>query len=283
MSKYIDLTGTRFGDLLVLGRAKNRGVNGEIIFSCQCVCGNITEVFSANLRRGFTSSCGCFRNSTTSERMSNQSWGRKYKFNERFFEKVNSESVAYWLGFLGADGNVYKNSIQVSLSSKDVEHLYKFMGSIGTDSPPVYRPDNDTYQLRVHSKAMVLDLLSLGIFPRKSLSYVPIKFELLGDFSSDYWRGMVDGDGWIIKNSQSQMVIGICGTLETCIEFRNFLNSMGINTRAVPNIKADGVNNFSFSVGGNVIVPKICKLLYGSCNIYLERKYKKAMEFISND
>lgn len=283
MSRYIDLTGNRFGDLLVLGRSDMSGVNGEVIFSCQCNCGNITEVFSTNLRRGFTNSCGCVRNKITSERMSKQSWGRKYKFNERFFEKVNSESVAYWLGFLGADGNVYKNSLQVSLGSKDVEHLYKFMESIGTDSPPVYRTESDTYQLKVNSKAMVADLLHLGITPRKSLCYVPPSTELLGDFSIDYWRGMIDGDGWIIKSSKNQMVVGICGTWETCVEFRNFLNSKGIDTKASPNINVDGVNNFSVSVGGNKIVPKICKLLYGNCSIYLERKFKKAMEFISND
>lgn len=64
--RLIDLTGKRFGRLLVLARADE----GEQMprWQCRCDCGTITEVIGANLRRGLTLSCGCFRDECTSER-----------------------------------------------------------------------------------------------------------------------------------------------------------------------------------------------------------------------
>ena len=60
MGKRIDLTGQKFGRLTVLdfyGTDKRR----ESIWRCQCECGNITNVLSSNLRKGYTKSCGCLQ------------------------------------------------------------------------------------------------------------------------------------------------------------------------------------------------------------------------------
>lgn len=59
MSSRIDLTGRRFGRLVVQGYAGNRG--GMTIWTCLCDCGNTTVVYGNNLRRGYTVSCGCYR------------------------------------------------------------------------------------------------------------------------------------------------------------------------------------------------------------------------------
>ncbi|WP_412989927.1 AP2 domain-containing protein [Pediococcus siamensis] len=60
MSKLIDLTGQRFGRLVVMrrtGTAKNRNAK----WLCQCDCGNQTVVDGYRLRNGMTRSCGCLR------------------------------------------------------------------------------------------------------------------------------------------------------------------------------------------------------------------------------
>lgn len=59
MGKFIDLTGQRFGRLLVMnlyGKTKK----GESTWLCKCDCGSERVVVSSSLRRGFTKSCGCF-------------------------------------------------------------------------------------------------------------------------------------------------------------------------------------------------------------------------------
>ena len=55
--KLINLTNHRFGKLLVLERAANKGK--KVVWKCLCDCGNITEVRTTDLRTGNTKSCGC--------------------------------------------------------------------------------------------------------------------------------------------------------------------------------------------------------------------------------
>lgn len=56
---FIDLTGKRFGRLVVVSRSENKGQMSR--WNCVCDCGNTTTVYSSNLRRGYTQSCGCYR------------------------------------------------------------------------------------------------------------------------------------------------------------------------------------------------------------------------------
>lgn len=57
MAKIIDLTGQRFGKLVVIKRAPNK--NKRTMWLCKCDCGNEVEVRSDQLRGGITKSCGC--------------------------------------------------------------------------------------------------------------------------------------------------------------------------------------------------------------------------------
>lgn len=58
MGSLIDLTGQRFGRLVVLGYAeKQEGRNPK--WTCKCDCGNIKDVAGRGLREGHIRSCGC--------------------------------------------------------------------------------------------------------------------------------------------------------------------------------------------------------------------------------
>ena len=61
MGRFIDLTGQRFGKLLVLERAEDKctGSKPRVMWRCICDCGNETIVSGASLRIGHTLSCGC--------------------------------------------------------------------------------------------------------------------------------------------------------------------------------------------------------------------------------
>lgn len=58
MSKTIDLTSKKFGLLTVVGKA-GHNKHGQLMWECECECGNKTVVIGQNLRRGMTKSCGC--------------------------------------------------------------------------------------------------------------------------------------------------------------------------------------------------------------------------------
>ncbi len=58
-----DLTGQRFGKLLILEQTKKRNRSGGIYWKCQCDCGRVVNVQSKCLIAGNTRSCGCIKKS----------------------------------------------------------------------------------------------------------------------------------------------------------------------------------------------------------------------------
>jgi len=58
MRQWPDLTGQRFGMLVVIDQAESTAT-GQRRWVCKCDCGNEHTVMGANLKRGTTVSCGC--------------------------------------------------------------------------------------------------------------------------------------------------------------------------------------------------------------------------------
>ena len=89
----IDLTGKRFGKLIVRCRAKRTARNGSPYWVCDCDCGNVTEVDSSNLKKGNIKSCGKCRVYNTYEEKDGymigyQRNGKKFYFDKEDFDKV---------------------------------------------------------------------------------------------------------------------------------------------------------------------------------------------------
>jgi len=55
-----NLTGKRFGRLVVLRKSSQQRAN-RTAWDCICDCGKTKTALAINLKRGFTTSCGCFR------------------------------------------------------------------------------------------------------------------------------------------------------------------------------------------------------------------------------
>lgn len=66
MPKKIDLTGRRFGRLVVLYETSERK-GGNIVWHCRCDCGNEVDVGGHNLTSSRTTSCGCFQREYAAE------------------------------------------------------------------------------------------------------------------------------------------------------------------------------------------------------------------------
>lgn len=61
MARLIDLTGQRFGRLTVIEKVPPKTGSTNARWRCKCDCGNETTVLSTTLRRGESTSCGCYR------------------------------------------------------------------------------------------------------------------------------------------------------------------------------------------------------------------------------
>ena len=92
MSNLIDLTGKRYGELVVIKRADNT-TKGLATWECLCDCGNTTIVKGSSLRSGITKSCGCRRSKVKPTLRHGMSHTRLYyvwnNIKKRCYEKTN--------------------------------------------------------------------------------------------------------------------------------------------------------------------------------------------------
>lgn len=83
-----DLSGQRFGHLVVLGITDKRYSNQSVGWLCKCDCGNEKIISSGNLLRGKTRSCGCNKRSQYEEfieeylKSKNIPYETEYRFKE---------------------------------------------------------------------------------------------------------------------------------------------------------------------------------------------------------
>lgn len=66
MGKRIDITGEKYGRMLVLSAA--RTLDGNARWNCRCDCGAVKAVYGQDLRRGKVVSCGCHKAEMASKR-----------------------------------------------------------------------------------------------------------------------------------------------------------------------------------------------------------------------
>lgn len=98
---------------------------------------------------------------------------------EHFFQEINSEENAYFLGLLIADGNIFKDntgrqaSISITLNLEDEYMLQKFKEVLRADTSIGY-DNRGCGQIAVRSDIMAEDLAKYGVVPRKSYhTYLP--------------------------------------------------------------------------------------------------------------
>jgi len=202
---------------------------------------------------------------------------------EHYFDVIDTEEKAYWLGFFAADGNLGKKNyqIQITLKYDDRAHLEKFARAIKLTGKILDRERkreegkiSKECQICFKSKIMWESLTAKGILPEKSKNLIPPKVS--ENLEHHFWRGMIDGDGTIpVMTCQSyrRSLIQLCGTYEVCIEFKNFAERI---FGSIGTIFKDGNNYFVGSEGK--IADKLINLLYHDARIYLDRKYALAMK-----
>lgn len=59
VKNHMDLTGKRYGRLIVMGNMRSE--DGRLMWQCQCDCGNICTKTAGVLNAGLVSSCGCIQ------------------------------------------------------------------------------------------------------------------------------------------------------------------------------------------------------------------------------
>ena len=122
-ANFEDLTGQKFGHLLVLYRAENYvSPNGipSTRWHCKCDCGNECEVGAYNIKHGLASSCGC-SNESKLEIMTEEilkRHGLKYDTQIKFDDLIGTGG-----GALSYDFGIYKDDkISTLIECQGLQH-----------------------------------------------------------------------------------------------------------------------------------------------------------------
>lgn len=206
------------------------------------------------------------------------------KINKDFFKEWSSE-MAYVLGFLFADGNIIhtkRNTWFWSLQITDKEILVKIKKTINSSHKISCKKKKENnkqlYRLQVGSKEMCLDLISLGLNPKKSKTMI---FPKVSDkYFKDFLRGYFDGDGgvWFGLKNKSQRkktyTISTCftsGSKEFLIALKDLLFKYGLLGGSLV-VKERGFD-LKYSINDTLILYKI---MYNNNilknKLFLERK-----------
>jgi hypothetical protein len=209
---------------------------------------------------------------------------RRNALDERYFDSIDTEDRAYWLGFLTADGCVReRGSVDINLQIGDSIHLQKFAESLHAEHSVGFREvvsSNGTVcpqaTIRISSIKLVAALNCLGLWPNKTFNVRPCE-QVSEPFLAAYWRGIFDGDGWIYFNDiakKPRYCIGLCGNEAIVSGFAEFIGQFILSkAKVIPSGRI-----FKIAYEGRLLAGAVAKVLYSGATIYLDRKYALARQ-----
>lgn len=213
----------------------------------------------------------------------------KYFFNVNYFDSINTEEKAYFLGFLYADGCLYKptRKISIELQERDFELLEKFNKIINSTYPitlnkkitPKTHIEKGYYTWNVNNLHFSKRCEELGVVERKSLILeFPKENQVPRHLLRHFIRGFFDGDGTIIRSKKNSVSCAITTTTVFLNELQRLVNEetglFGTKSVCKKNEKLSALR-----YGGNLKALLFLKFIYDGAKIFLKRKMDRYKEF----
>lgn len=199
----------------------------------------------------------------------------RYYINQYFFENIETEEQAYFLGIMYSDGSVSDNFFYLKLTDEDV--VQKFKKALQFEGPIKYKHYEeknykDTYKLAVYCKKMVKDLIQLGCVPNKTrvIEFPNIRKDLIRHFI----RGFFDGDGCLSldKNIGHCRFDIVCASEKFLKQIRPIITNQALTNGSL--FKESKYEVWHLKYSGKQ-VKQILDWLYTDSTVYMERKYNK--------
>lgn len=209
----------------------------------------------------------------------NRSGGVIPHCNQDYFETIDTEAKAYFLGLLLADGNIHKvknqkNSyvVQIALKYKDHDILEKFKMELNsTNMIRHYKTETrDECVFGVHSYKLAQDLMKKGIVPNKTFE-AELNYNIPKELFRHYIRGIFDGDGTVFVTND-RLRFGFYGTHTLVSQIQEWL----IEQISINKNKVFDKSTVSFVVYQRKNdVKNFYNLIYDNATFFLQRKKEK--------
>lgn len=210
---------------------------------------------------------------------------RRYFVDNTFFENIDSEVKAYWLGFIYADGYIRErksgNSLEIKLAQKDKSHLELFRYHINSTHRIINSVNKVKYKngiseskmchLAIYSSEVVDSIKKQGVHSRKTFTIN--KPQINERLMSHFIRGFFDGDGSFSFNPSNRF--NKTQIVSASEEFTNFLTE----ELKKNDIEINLYSQIKLQIQNKVDNLKFYNYIYKNATVYLERKKEKYEEF----
>lgn len=222
---------------------------------------------------------------------------RTHALNDKYFDSIDTQEKAYWLGFIWADGSISQtskrssgpNRLRITQKWTERGHLETFRDTIGSDYELVRIPhagNHDTAQLDINCRPLCAALQKLGYGPKTVRIHVPdLKPKLIPHFM----RGYFDGDGGLSLYTQKvkkwtvlKQEWSITGNAILMAEMKSILTrDAGVtpDVKLKPYKRSPGTKSLRY--GKKADIGLLYEYLYDNATVYLSAKHEKFVEFFS--
>lgn len=226
---------------------------------------------------------------------------QSYLFNENYFNKPMNRKMAYIIGFIAADGCLYKRNghigqLRIVINKKDIEILEFINSEIanGSRKPPKInktklKRENKIYEytaLEFNSDILYNSLTSLGLMDRKTwiMDLREIFLSIGEEFFDDFIVGYFDGDGSISYRNGNNRPSNTYITFSMPKDNANFLieyfnNHYGISPSFIKD-KRKYKNEFGSVIFKNTKEKYIVSKILSSLPFSLSRKRERCLKLI---
>jgi hypothetical protein len=234
------------------------------------------------------------------DRRSAEEAHRIYPIHEDFFDVIDTQEKAYFLGFLYADGNNSKeaNYVRVDLARKDRDILVKLANLIYLENPERHIKEQDrekeykgkeviyhTSYFNINSKHICGKLEELGCPQRKGLILTFPQWLTDHELQRHFIRGYYDGDGGVYltdvktRGATTKMIstLAFCRSINTII-----MTQTGIQF-GEPYNDVEDKDVYTVHLAGNRQIAHFLDWLYKDATIYLDRKYDLYQELLEKN
>ena len=202
---------------------------------------------------------------------------KKYNFNEDYFEKIDTEDKAYFLGFIVADGCINSKTNTLNISQKETDILYEFKKYINFEGPIFTSKKRNISSINMSSSKLKSDLHKLGIIGNKTMI---VKYpEISRHLEHHFMRGLFDGDGCISihKKREDGRDTTDRGQVNICSGSKDFIETYVDKLVEYCGITRNKIRcpRGTYSVidwGSFGDIEKFYEFFYKDATIYLERK-----------
>ena len=139
---------------------------------------------------------------------------------ENYFETVDSNEKAYWLGWIISDGSITnqpersKFQLELTLKQEDEDILHLLEQDLGVENK-IYISEKIYSRFSLGCKKMIQDLEKLGITQNKSFTVQVPSFD--PQYNAAFIRGIFDGDGgfttYTRASGQKCQELSFCGNI----------------------------------------------------------------------